>query len=90
VSHAHNPCSIPQSPIQSLSKANGDVFGYVVCVHVQVAVSNDLEIKQSVMRKQLEKVIQKADSRADVTASRAVKTETQVNLSFPGKPINRG
>src|SRR5438046_1426701 len=85
--HRHDevPCSIDSTAVADgrryrLAECDPDVFDGVMLVDVQISCGSELQIECAMPRKQLEHVVEKSNSGADVVAPFAVNRKTQQYL----------
>jgi len=57
---------VTQALIHRLPKADADVLGSMMCIHLQITYGMDIEIHQSVSGEQNKHVVEKADAGMDV------------------------
>src|SRR5580700_489739 len=82
ITGAQNAAAISQGAVERLAQSNSYVFHRVVLVHIQVANGRQLEIECAVPRKQLQHVIQKANSSRDLVPPASFYRERNPNLGL--------
>jgi hypothetical protein len=81
--------TITQGTIDRLTERDADVFGRMMIVNVQVPRRRDLQVDQRVLGKQVQHVVEEADTTTSFTGTLSIQLDGQVNLGFAGLAVNR-
>jgi hypothetical protein len=72
---------------ESLANRERDVFDRMMGINVQIAFAFNLKVEQTVAGKQLEHVIEKADSGSDLRVASAIEIELNSDISLASRSL---
>src|SRR5271165_4339509 len=90
ISRAQDATLTAQRLGEGLAERNADVLDGVVLVHVEIAVRLQLQVERAVARNQLQHMVEKTDSAADLGATVAFDGQRNANVGFIGLAMNAG
>src|SRR5208283_4708727 len=90
ISRAQDATLTAQRLGEGLAERDADVLDGVVLVHVEIAVRMKLQVERAVARNQLQHVIEKTDSAADLGATSTFDRQHNANVGFIGLAMNAG
>src|SRR5271166_5994435 len=90
ISRAQDAALATQRLGEGFAERNADVLNGVVLVHVEIAVRLQLQVERAVARNQLQHMVEKTDSAADLGATVAFDGQRDANVGFFGLAMNAG
>src|SRR5208283_4738198 len=90
ISRAHDAALAAQRLGEGLAERNAGVLHGVMLVHVQIAVRLQLQVESAVARNQLQHMVEKTDSAADLGATVAFNRHRNADVGFFGLAMNAG
>src|SRR5882672_52389 len=93
--HRHNEVPSPQNPqllpqrlVESLTQGNPNIFHRVMLVHIQIALSQQPQIKPAVPRKQFQHMIKEPYTSGNLILSPTINVQREVDLRLVRIPLD--
>src|SRR5580698_3084273 len=88
ISGTQNAALVAERAVKRLAKRNTHVFDRVVLIHIEIAIAFEVEIEGAVARKQLQHVIEEANTGRNLVTALAFNGEFKLDARFSGISYN--